>query len=115
MRIQSWSGLLCEDHELADRGRERYFFGFCAPFRMRFTKDWGIRKFRAMAARFSPALKDARTRFAFASGILQSVQLRVVQVFEGARQVAWKRDRGGQLCLDRWDNSRGSLQSRSRG
>src|SRR5690242_17691897 len=36
---------------------------------MRFTQDRGNREFRAIADGFSPAWKEARTRFALASGM----------------------------------------------
>src|SRR6266851_9103372 len=49
--------------------RSAYRFGFSVEFRRRFTKDWGIRNVRAMAAGLTPALNDARMRFAFPSGI----------------------------------------------
>jgi hypothetical protein len=50
--------------------RPVYRFGFAAEeLRTRFTKDWDIRNVRAMAAGLTPAMNDARMRFAFPSGI----------------------------------------------
>jgi hypothetical protein len=46
--------------------RLAYYF---ADLRTRFTSDRGIRKVRAMSATFTPALNDARMRFAVPSGI----------------------------------------------
>jgi hypothetical protein len=47
-----------------------YRFGFCEEeLRTRFTKDWDIRNMRAMAVGLTPAMNDARMRFAFPSGI----------------------------------------------
>ena len=54
-------------HELVAEGADlRYHFG--EP-RTRFTTDRDIRKARAMSATFTPALNDARMRFAVPSGI----------------------------------------------
>src|SRR6266480_7109448 len=51
-------------------GRSAYHFGFSVELRTRCTTDWDIRKVRAMAAGLTPALNDARMRFAVPSGIL---------------------------------------------
>src|SRR5262249_12853269 len=52
------------------RRRSAYRFGFSVELRRRCTTDWDIRKVRAMAAGLTPALNDARMRFAVPSGIL---------------------------------------------
>src|SRR3954470_22651273 len=67
------------EHQPPNDGRP-YRFGFSAPLRMRLTQDCGIRKFRAIAAGFSPALKEARIRFAFASGMSCGVLLSLPSV-----------------------------------
>jgi hypothetical protein len=46
-----------------------YHFGLSAKFRTRLTTDRDIRKVRAMSAALTPALNDARIRFAVPSGI----------------------------------------------
>jgi len=56
-------GGLCCGQRLA------YHFGFSGELRMRFTTDRDIRKVWAMSAAFTPALNDARMRFAVPSGI----------------------------------------------
>jgi hypothetical protein len=54
-----------------------YHFGLSGKFRTRFTMDRDIRKVRAMSAAVTPALNDARMRFAVPSGIF-SIPLRMV-------------------------------------
>ena len=56
-------GGLCCGQRLA------YHFGFSGELRMRLTADRDIRKVRAISAAFTPALNDARMRFAVPSGI----------------------------------------------
>jgi len=58
----------------ADSGRppaspSAYRFGLSFELKTRFTKDWDILNVRAMAAGLTPALNDARMRFALPSGI----------------------------------------------
>ena len=58
-----------------------YYFGFSGELRTRFTTDRDIRKVRAMSAALTPALYDARIRFAVPSGIFSiplSLLLRMV-------------------------------------
>src|SRR5215831_11009679 len=55
-------GGLCCGQRLA------YHLGFSGELRTRFTTDRDIRKVRAMSAAFTPALNDARMRFAVPSG-----------------------------------------------
>jgi hypothetical protein len=51
-------------------GRSAYHFAFSVELRTPCTTDWDIRKVRAMAAGLTPALNDARMRFAVPSGML---------------------------------------------
>jgi hypothetical protein len=50
-----------------------YRFGFSVDLMTRLTRDGGTWNVRAIAAGFSPALKDARMRFAFPSGSSSTV------------------------------------------
>jgi len=59
-----------QDGGLCGGRRSAYHFGFSDELTMRFTRDWDIRKVRAMAAGLTPALNDARMRFAVPAGIL---------------------------------------------
>jgi hypothetical protein len=59
-----------------------YHFGFSGELRTRFTTDRDIRKVRAMSAALTPALSDARMRFAVPSGIF-SIPLILLLVAAG--------------------------------
>src|SRR5690348_13618523 len=79
--VPSWDGMLERESSLALGARRStaqrlycsqrlaYHLGFSGELRTRFITDRDIRKVRAMSEAFTPALNDARMRFAVPSGI----------------------------------------------
>jgi len=73
------------DEEMAQSAALLTPLHFCVERMMRFTNETDMPNVRAIVAGFSPALNDARMRFAFPSGIRQRAWFQQATILVGTR------------------------------